>query len=214
MLIEMGDYFNSVTKPRIQKVMYSDNWKDGKPKDMDSSSHIFQYIKLEQYEDTLNNIQFDAMPEEVGTFKFDEQIRYLFRHAFRDSVSLMNIGKFSKPFGYEMDIVELNERKSTRIDLVITFNYLLGIFLDRYLYLQHQDRDYHIVLGEKDKQRYAVVWRNVSESLNPEEERDWIKRQEWHTRETRVFCNADNAFGAESTEKEFFRLMWEGIDYE
>jgi hypothetical protein len=30
----------------------------------------------------------------------------------------------------------------------------------------------------------------------------------------RIFCNADNTCGAESTEKEFFRLMGEGIDYE
>ncbi|KKK90812.1 hypothetical protein LCGC14_2719250, partial [marine sediment metagenome] len=32
-LMEMGTYFNIVTKPRIQKVIYSDNWKNGKPLD-------------------------------------------------------------------------------------------------------------------------------------------------------------------------------------
>jgi len=26
-LVEMGTYFNTVTKPRIQKVIYTDNWK-------------------------------------------------------------------------------------------------------------------------------------------------------------------------------------------
>jgi adenine-specific DNA-methyltransferase len=30
-LVEMGEYFNIVTKPRIQKVVYSKDWKDGKP---------------------------------------------------------------------------------------------------------------------------------------------------------------------------------------
>jgi adenine-specific DNA-methyltransferase len=213
-LMEMGEYFNTVTKPRIQKVMYSDNWKDGKPRDMDGSSHMFQYMKLGQYEDTLNNIRFAPMPEEPDTFRFSEQLKYQFNNAVRESVSLMNIEKFTRPFDYEMDIVELNERKPTRIDLVTTFNYLLGIFVKRYLYLPHQKQDYHIVLGEKDKQAHAVVWRNYTEALNMQDEREWIKSQEWFTRETRVFCNADNAFGAESTEKEFFRLMWEGIDHE
>ncbi|RMG24484.1 MAG: site-specific DNA-methyltransferase, partial [Methanobacteriota archaeon] len=31
-LVEMGDYFDTVLKPRIQKVVYSKDWKDGKPK--------------------------------------------------------------------------------------------------------------------------------------------------------------------------------------
>ena len=30
-LVEMGDYFDTVLKPRIQKVIYSKDWKDGKP---------------------------------------------------------------------------------------------------------------------------------------------------------------------------------------
>ena len=46
-LIEMGEYFDTVLKPRIQKVIYSKDWKDGKPVDREGSSHIFKYIKLE-----------------------------------------------------------------------------------------------------------------------------------------------------------------------
>lgn len=30
-LVEMGEYFETVTKPRIQKVIYAKDWKDGKP---------------------------------------------------------------------------------------------------------------------------------------------------------------------------------------
>ncbi|MCK4828642.1 site-specific DNA-methyltransferase, partial [bacterium] len=62
-LVEMGNYFDTVMKPRIQKVMYSDKWKDGKPQSTDGISHIFMYQSLEQYEDTLNNIEFT----EAGT---------------------------------------------------------------------------------------------------------------------------------------------------
>jgi adenine-specific DNA-methyltransferase len=30
-LVEMGDYFETVLLPRIKKVVYSDSWKNGKP---------------------------------------------------------------------------------------------------------------------------------------------------------------------------------------
>ena len=57
-LMEMGAYINSVTKPRIQKVIYSDNWKNGKPVNNNGSlKHIFKYQVLEQYEDVLDNLQ-------------------------------------------------------------------------------------------------------------------------------------------------------------
>ena len=36
----MGNYFDSVTKPRIQKAIYSDNWKDGKPQDKIGISNV------------------------------------------------------------------------------------------------------------------------------------------------------------------------------
>jgi adenine-specific DNA-methyltransferase len=43
--------------PRIQKVVYSKDWKDGKPVSREGSSHMFKYVRLESYEDTLNNLE-------------------------------------------------------------------------------------------------------------------------------------------------------------
>ncbi len=54
------DYFDTVMKPRIQKIVYSKDWKDGKPTTRDTGiSHCFKYIRLESYEDALNNLRFD-----------------------------------------------------------------------------------------------------------------------------------------------------------
>ena len=55
LLIEMGDYFHTVLLPRIKKVVYSKDWKDGKPVSHEGSSHCFKYYNLEQYEETLKN---------------------------------------------------------------------------------------------------------------------------------------------------------------
>jgi len=46
-LIEQGEYFDTVLKPRIQKLVYSSQWKDGVPLTNDGLSHIFKYHKLE-----------------------------------------------------------------------------------------------------------------------------------------------------------------------
>ncbi len=57
-LVEQGEYFYTVTKPRIQKVVYSANWKNGKATAPETGiSHAFKVLKLESYEDTLNNLQ-------------------------------------------------------------------------------------------------------------------------------------------------------------
>ena len=38
-LVEMGTYFETVTKPRNLKVVYSKNWKNGLPLDGEGISH-------------------------------------------------------------------------------------------------------------------------------------------------------------------------------
>ncbi|MCR4297734.1 MAG: DNA methyltransferase, partial [Gallionella sp.] len=57
-LVEMGDYFDTVLKPRIAKVVYSADWKDGKPTAPETGiSQLVKVIRLESYEDTINNLQ-------------------------------------------------------------------------------------------------------------------------------------------------------------
>ena len=53
LLIEMGDYFHTVLLPRIKKVVYSKDWRDGKPVSREGVSHLLKYYGLEQYEETL-----------------------------------------------------------------------------------------------------------------------------------------------------------------
>ena len=57
-LIEMGDQFYSAALPRMQKVVYSADWKNGKPQNRNTGiSQIIKYMRLESYEDALSNIQ-------------------------------------------------------------------------------------------------------------------------------------------------------------
>ncbi len=59
LLIEMGNYFHTVLLPRIKKVVYSKDWKDGKPVSRKGVSHFLKYYTLEQYEETLRNSRYE-----------------------------------------------------------------------------------------------------------------------------------------------------------
>ena len=41
----------------MKKAVYSTRWKDGRPLSRDGVSHLLKYIRLESYEDTLNNLR-------------------------------------------------------------------------------------------------------------------------------------------------------------
>jgi adenine-specific DNA-methyltransferase len=72
LLVEQGEYFDTVTLPRIAKVMTSPDWKDGAPKDTvqhdagDDAGHwsrrtlpLVRVLRLERYEDSLNALELD-----------------------------------------------------------------------------------------------------------------------------------------------------------
>lgn len=128
-LVEMGEYFDKVTKPRIQKVVYASEWKDGKPKSRTTGvSHIMKYMRLESYEDALSNIELKKTGG-ISLWGEDYLINYMLNMESRDS--LLSIDKFRSPFEYKMRITEKNECRERQVDVCETFNYLIGLKVDR-----------------------------------------------------------------------------------
>ena len=129
-LVEMGDYFDTVLKPRIQKVIYSKDWKDGKPVSREGSSHLFKYLRLESYEDALNNLELKRTPDQDDLLRQHEPLRedYMLRYQLdvetRDSASLLNLSQFTNPFAYQLKIAtgSVGESRPVNVDLVETFN--------------------------------------------------------------------------------------------
>lgn len=134
-LVEQGEYFSSVTKPRIQKCAYSADWKIGKPTTPESGiSHCFKVLKLESYEDTLNNLQLRstaAQDDLFATLPEQAQDDYLLRYMLdvESRGSLLSVEDFRKPFDYEMNIAvdSAGAHERRKVDLVETFNYLIGL---------------------------------------------------------------------------------------
>lgn len=126
-LVEMGEYFDSVTKPRIKKCVYASDWKDGKPQQRDSGvSQIIKYMRLESYEDALSNIELSDDGGQLAALLGEEYlIHYMVDLESRGS--LLDVEAFSNPFAYTMKVTEKNECKEREIDLCETFNYLIGL---------------------------------------------------------------------------------------
>lgn len=130
-LVEMGTYFDTVTHPRMKKVVYSADWKNGKPTSRDTGvSHIMKYFSLESYEDALSNVQLSEENQQLySLFGEDYLIHYMLDIESRGS--LLDLEQFKAPFSYQMKITERNETKKRPVDLVETFNYLIGLSVAR-----------------------------------------------------------------------------------
>ncbi|MGI9255809.1 MAG: site-specific DNA-methyltransferase, partial [Salinispira sp.] len=142
-MVEMGNYFDTVLKPRMQKIVYSKDWKNGKPVSLEGISHAFKYIRLESYEDTLNNLSFqedkDAKirhqtlnsPENTN-FRCEYMLKYWLDFETRGSPSLLNIQQFDDPTSYQLKLKKPggNEYEEKMVDLVETFNWLIGLHVD------------------------------------------------------------------------------------
>lgn len=130
-LSDMGEYFDTIAVKRIKKVVYSADWKNGKPQNRDTGiPQIIKYMRLESYEDALSNIEFNS--EETGLlslFGDDYLIRYMID--LETEGSLLNVAAFSNPFDYKMKITEKNESRLRKVDLCETFNYLIGLSVTR-----------------------------------------------------------------------------------
>ncbi len=196
-LVEMGQYFETVTKPRIQKVIYSEDWKDGKPVSRKGVSHTFKYLKLESYEDTLNNLELKRTDQQsqilpgTETFREDYLLRYMLDIEAKDS--LLNLKTFENPFDYKLDIASstVGETVPTKVDLVETFNYLLGLKVKTISKIS----GCVVVEGStRDDEKVLVIWRNVCE-MNNEALDQFFRKLDISTRDFEydiIYVNGDN----------------------
>ncbi|MFZ2170920.1 MAG: DNA methyltransferase, partial [Methylococcaceae bacterium] len=169
-LVEQGEYFDTIIKPRIQKVVYSADWKDGKPITLETGiSHVFKVLKIESYEDTLNNLQLrrtkpqqdllDILPESAQE---DYLLRYLLDIESRGS--LLSVEQFNKPFDFKLKVTvdSAGAYEERSIDLVETFNYLIGLRV-KHIDMQ-RDKGFVAVTGWLPTgEKTLVLWRDIEQ---------------------------------------------------
>ena len=220
-LCEMGNYFDSVTRTRVEKVIHSQDWRDGKPVSRNGVSQCFKYIRLEQYEDTLNNLEIKKQELEFQPKEFQESymLSYLLDTETRDS--LLNLKWFENPFEMTLKTTKDNELVETKVDMVETFNYLIGLNVETEDW--YQDDNICVVQGRTHREglKTLVIWRNCkavdSGALNA-----FFDKMDFRTRDTEfdlIYVNGDNTlpnlkrdedhWKVVLTEEEFAKRMFE-----
>jgi adenine-specific DNA-methyltransferase len=137
-LTEIGDHFQKALIPRIKKAVFSQEWKDGKPVARDGISHCFKYLRLESYEDTLNNLSLkadlarDRALADNPSLREDYVLNYWLDVETQGSQSLLNVANFRDPTAYTMRIKQPGSdvQRLQRIDLIETFNWLIGLWVE------------------------------------------------------------------------------------
>ncbi len=199
-LIEMGEYFDTMILPRIQRIVFSSEWEDGFPQKDDGVSHLVKYHRLESYEDALNNIELQALDnpqQKLVDENVDEYIEgYLLNLESEGSAPLLPEGTFEEPFDHKLRIEQNGKsREPTTVDLVETFHYLIGADVLQYWHETHQDRKYVVTECEINTksgvEKTLTAWRQT-EDIDYDEEKEWFDNEFRSDSYDRVYVNGES----------------------
>ena len=201
-LVEVGNYFDTVLLPRLKKVAYSPDWKDGKPISRQGSTQFFKYLRIESYEDSLDALVREKLEGDLLTGVENEalqesyKLHYALTHETRASSTLLG-KRFDKPHAYTLSVVRDGTRRDETADLAETFNYLLGLKL-----IGRWHIDSVLVIKGTDLQgkTYLILWRDMTEMDN-------AKLDEWFvTHRARfgddidtIYVNGDQTLNTQKT---------------
>jgi adenine-specific DNA-methyltransferase len=223
-LVEMGAHFDAVLKPRLQKVVFSENWRAGapelqaKPKARNNPyngiSHCIKVLRLESYEDALDNIEFNsaaAPGAELGLdFRRDYELRYALDWESKDCPTRLAVAQLDTPFDYTLTLRRETGTVTVKPDLPETFAYLIGLHTRRRFRTERESVRYLIYTGmlHEDGTEVAVLWRTCRgwTEENLKAEMDWwrAQRETLAPGVTRVYVNGASAIeGHHSLDAEF-----------
>ena len=168
-MIEQANYVYTVIIPRIKKIAYSFDWNHGLPVPPinNGSGIFFKYQRLEQYEESLENIAFTA-PEDAAqkALEFDQYIpKYFLEFETRGSKTLLNTGVMRDPWDYKLKVWDgFTYDTEKAVDLIETFNYLIGLHIQKYITKEFNGKKYQFIFGNNNAgKQILVIWRSVKD---------------------------------------------------
>lgn len=234
-LVEAQQYFSEVLLPRMKKIVFTPDWADAKPArypnedEIKRSPRILKTVRLESYEDALNNLELrrtdaqQSLLEQHTETREDYMLRYMLDVETRGSASLLNVAHFDDPFSYTLNISTgtAGETVPRVVDLVETFNYLLGLRVKT----MDTVRGVRVVTGlSPANERVLVLWRRVTETDSDALDA-WFRKQGYNTKDQEfdvIYVNGDNnlenlrqgeqTWKVRLIEEEFHRLMFDVED--
>ena len=226
-LVEMGDYFDTVLLPRVKKITYSPKWTNGKPngeatgEEAERSPRIVKYMHIESYEDALDGIQFD---EELGRLALEERLgeeyllKYVLKYETKQSRTLLNVTDLDSPFDYRLRARANGSDRELTANVAETFNYLLGLNVRTRKVYRDGNRAYLVYSGEKREspgRTTAVIWRDAKGWTDDDHERDrkFVADVILAEGADDVYVNSPSAIaGAHPVEPLFHTRMFAGVN--
>ena len=207
-LVEMGEYFDTVLLPRVKKIIFSPEWRAGSPKraaspeEAERGPRIVKRIRIESYEDALDGIEFDQPT--AGQMPLEDRLgdeyvlKYMLKWETRASRTLLNISKLTRPFDYSLRCHANGEKRERTADLAETFNWLIGMSARTRRVYRDGDRRYLVYDGETRAapgRRTVIIWRDtdVWEERDYERDRDFVAEQEIADGADVVYSNGSGA---------------------
>ena len=217
-LAEVGNYFNTAILPRVKKVIYSPEWKSGRPsreatlEEFQRSPRLVKYQRIESYEDTLGNINFETDGLPLDNFT----PRYKLELASRDCPTRLIDTGLEKPFTYSLELVvgSTKDGETTRTetaDLPETFAWLTGFRVKTRRVLMDDDRRYLVQHGTLNDRATTVIWRDIANWQEQDYGRDceFIKKHELTKGAERILLNGSTTLQrAESLNPLFGNAMF------
>ena len=220
-LVEMDKYFDTVLLPRMKKVTFTPDWKDGKPKriptreEAERSPRLVKYLRLESYEDALNNIEFDDATGQAALPFDDYMLKYMLKWEARQSKTLLNVEKLSSPFSYKLRIHADGQTCEKTVDIPETFNYLLGLHVKTRRVYEDNGQRYLVYRGRIDHREMAVIWRETEgwTPANFERDRQFVIEQKLADGAAEIFVNGDSFIpGARALDPVFKARMFAPVE--
>ncbi|MBA4420905.1 MAG: hypothetical protein C0391_07135, partial [Anaerolinea sp.] len=221
--IELMDYFYTLPLNRMIRVINGEGrgisqsvkWSGG---------GFFKYIELEYFYDTLNNLVLNRAKEQQLALETNPEFKENYMLSYMLDVeskgSLLNIQSFVHPFDYQLNIASgvVGESKPTKVDLVETLNYLIGLHVETIQSI----RGFQVVTGKNPAgERTLIIWRDLEEKSNKDLE-EFFRKSDYNPRDMEfdlIYVNGDNnlenlrlpdeTWKVRLIEEEFLRLMFD-----
>jgi adenine-specific DNA-methyltransferase len=165
-----------------------------KEEDVEYSPRIVKYIRLESYEDALNNIEFDDASGQQA-LKFDDYLlKYMLKWETRASETMLNVEKLVRPFSYKLHIHANGQTREKVADIPETFNYLLGLHVQTRRVYDDDGRRYLVYRGRIDHRQIVVIWRETEgwQKVDLERDKRFVAEKKLTEGTDEVFINGDS----------------------
>jgi len=213
-MVEINEYFNNVLLPRLQKIIYCPEWKDGKPQNYPAlilddamlpewvgrSPRVLKILNLESYEDSLDAIEIPdkltPSAEAHRQLNLSEEylVKYMLGNETSESDVFLSLDKLEKPFDYKLNIQTPDGANEKKVDLIETFNLLMGFEVKKILRLERSEpggsRQYILVEAALKGEANLVIWRDVDATLDFNTEKEFLEQHLTLSDFQKLYANA------------------------